>query len=406
MLRFWAALRIAFRALMRNKTRAALTMLGVIFGVGAVITTVSLGDGARHMIHQQIAMMGENVMLIYAGNFSRGGVSYGFGTMPTLTQEDLEAIRREIPGVRNVSPEVRTSRQVIAGGQNAFTTVYGVSPEYFPIRGWTLKDGEFFTENDVRRAAKVAVIGKTLSQELFGGDEAVGQVVRVGNVPFVVVGELNPKGTSIGGSDYDDCLIVPYTSAMKRLLGVTSFRAINLQTESMDIMPAVQEQVTALLRQLHNIPPGREDDFTIRSQEELMSAMTQTADTMRYLLAGVAVVSLLVGGIGIMNIMLVSVTERTREIGIRMALGARTRDVLAQFLIEAVTLSCTGGLIGILAGIVASKALTAAKNWPTLTSPPAMVVAFLFSAAVGIFFGFYPARKASRLDPIEALRYE
>jgi putative ABC transport system permease protein len=225
-------------------------------------------------------------------------------------------------------------------------------------------------------------------------------------VPFVVVGELNPKGTSIGGSDYDDCLIVPYTSAMKRLLGVTSFRAINLQTESMDIMPAVQEQVTALLRQLHKIPQGRDDDFTIRSQEEIMSAMTATADTMRYLLAGVAAVSLLVGGIGIMNIMLVSVTERTREIGIRMALGARTRDVLAQFLIEAVTLSCTGGLIGIVAGIIASKALTAAKGWPTLTSPEAMVVAFLFSAAVGIFFGFYPARKASRLDPIEALRYE
>jgi putative ABC transport system permease protein len=406
MLRFWAALRIAFRALVRNKTRAALTMLGVIFGVGAVITTVSLGDGARHMIHQQIGMMGENVMLIYAGNFSRGGVSYGFGTMPTLTQEDLEAIRREIRGVRNVSPEVRTSRQVIAGSQNAFTTIYGVSPEYFAIRGWTLKDGEFFTENDVRRSAKVAVIGKTLSEELFAGADAVGQVVRVGHVPFVVVGELNPKGTSIGGSDYDDCLIVPYTSAMKRLLGVTSFRAINLQTESMDIMPAVQEQVTALLRQLHKIPQGRDDDFTIRSQEEIMSAMTATADTMRYLLAGVAAVSLLVGGIGIMNIMLVSVTERTREIGIRMALGARTRDVLAQFLIEAVTLSCTGGLIGIVAGIIASKALTAAKGWPTLTSPEAMVVAFLFSAAVGIFFGFYPARKASRLDPIEALRYE
>jgi putative ABC transport system permease protein len=241
---------------------------------------------------------------------------------------------------------------------------------------------------------------------LFAGAEAVGQVVRVGNVPFVIVGELNPKGMSIGGSDYDDCLIVPYTSAMKRLLGITSFRSINVQTERMDIMPAVQEQITALLRQLHNLPPGRENDFTIRSQEEIMSAMTATADTMRYLLAGVAVVSLLVGGIGIMNIMLVSVTERTREIGIRMALGARTRDVLAQFLIEAVTLSCTGGLIGIAAGIIASKVLTAAKGWPTLTSPEAMLAAFLFSAAVGIFFGFYPARKASRLDPIEALRYE
>jgi putative ABC transport system permease protein len=401
-----AAFRIAFRALMRNKTRALLTMLGVIFGVGAVITTVSLGDGARLMVQEQIATMGENVILVFAGNFSRGGVSYGFGNMPTLTPEDLEAIRREIPGVRNVSPEVRASRQVIAGGQNAYTTVYGVSTEYFPIRAWTLKDGAFFTEADVKRAAKVAVIGKTLSDELFNGGVAVGQVVRVGNVPFTIVGELNPKGMSVGGSDYDDCLLVPYTSAMKRLFGLTIFRIINVQTESMDIMAAVQERLTELLRQRHRIPPGRDDDFTIRTQEEIASAMSQTQETMRYLLAGVAIVSLLVGGIGIMNIMLVSVTERTREIGIRMALGARTRDVLAQFLIEAVTLSCIGGGIGIVAGIAAAKILTAAKNWPTLTSPQAMLVAFLFSVAVGIFFGFYPARKASRLDPIEALRYE
>lgn len=405
-MRFLAAFRIAFRALLRNKTRAALTMLGVIFGVGAVITTVSLGDGARLMVQQQIATMGENVMLIYAGNYSRGGVSYGFGNMPTLTTEDLEAIRREIPGVRNVSPEVRSSKQVIAGGQNAFTSVYGVSPEYFPIRSWTLKDGAFFTENDVKRASKVAVIGKALSDELFNGGTAVGQVIRVGNVPFTIVGELNPKGMSVGGSDYDDCLIVPYTSAMKRLFGLTSFRSINVQSETMDIMSAVQERIGELLRQTHHIPPGREDDFTIRTQEEIASAMSQTADTMRYLLAGVAIVSLLVGGIGIMNIMLVSVTERTREIGIRMALGARTRDVLAQFLIEAVALSCTGGVIGVAAGIAASKILTAAKNWPTVTSPEAMVIAFLFSVVVGIFFGFYPARKASRLDPIDALRYE
>ena len=405
-MRFLGAFRIAFRALLRNKTRATLTMLGVIFGVGAVIATVSLGDGARVMVQQQIATMGENVILVYAGNFSRGGVSYGFGNMPTLTAEDLEAIRREIPGVRNVSPEVRSSRQVIAGSQNAYTSIYGVSPEYFPIRSWTLKDGDFFTENDVRRAAKVAVIGKTVSDELFNGGIAVGQVVRVGNVPFTIVGELNSKGTSVGGSDYDDCLLVPYTSAMKRLFGMTSFRCINIQSESMEIMSPVQEHIRELLRQTHKIPAGRDDDFHIHTQEEIASAMSQTQETMRYLLGGVAIVSLLVGGIGIMNIMLVSVTERTREIGIRMALGARTRDVLAQFLIEAVTLSCTGGLIGIAVGIAASKILTAAKNWPTLTSPQAMVIAFLFSVAVGIFFGFYPARKASRLDPIEALRYE
>ncbi len=405
-MRIFAAFRIAFRALLRNKTRAALTMLGVIFGVGAVITTVSLGDGARLMVQQQIATMGENVILVYAGNYSRSGVSYGFGNMPTLTSEDLDAIRREIPGVRNVSPEVRTSRQVIAGGQNAYTSIYGVSTEYFAIRSWTLKDGDFFTESDVRRAAKVAVIGKTVADELFNGGIAVGQTLRIGNVPFTIVGELNSKGMSVGGSDYDDAVLIPYTSAMKRLLGVTSFRSINIQTDSMDIMSTVQENLRELLRQTHHTPEGRDDDFTIRTQEEIASAMSQTQETMRYLLAGVAIVSLLVGGIGIMNIMLVSVTERTREIGIRMALGARTRDVLAQFLIEAVALSCTGGLIGIAAGVAAAKIVTQVKNWPTLTSPEAMVVAFLFSVLVGIFFGFYPARKASRLDPIEALRYE
>jgi putative ABC transport system permease protein len=405
-MRFFAALRIAFRALLRNKTRAALTMLGVIFGVGAVITTVSLGDGARLMVQQQIATMGENVMLVYAGNYSRGGVSYGFGNMPTLTGEDMDAIRREVPGIRNVSPEVRTSKQVIAGGQNALTSIYGVSTGYFPIRSWTLKDGDFFTESDVRRAAKVAVVGKTVADKLFNGGIAVGQIMRIGNVPFMIVGELNPKGMSVGGSDYDDAVLIPYTSAMKRLLGVTSFRSINIQSDSMEIMSSVQQSLRELLRQTHRIPDGREDDFTIRTQEEIANAMTQTQETMRYLLAGVAIVSLLVGGIGIMNIMLVSVTERTREIGIRMALGARTRDVLAQFLIEAVTLSCTGGLIGIAVGIGASKILAVAKNWPTLTSPQAMVIAFLFSVAVGVFFGFYPARKASRLDPIEALRYE
>ncbi len=405
-MRFFAAFRIAFRALLRNKTRAALTMLGVIFGVGAVITTVSLGDGARLMVQQQIATMGENVILVYAGNYSRGGVSYGFGNMPTLTSEDLDAIRREIPGVRNASPEVRTSKQVIAGGQNAYTSIYGVSTEYFPIRSWTLKDGDFFSENDVRRAAKVAVIGKTVADELFSGGVAVGQTVRIGNVPFTIVGELNSKGMSVGGSDYDDTVLIPYTSAMKRLLGATSFRSINVQTDSMEIMSNVQERLTELLRQTHHIPEGRDDDFTIRTQEEIASAMSQTQETMRYLLAGVAIVSLLVGGIGIMNIMLVSVTERTREIGIRMALGARTRDVLAQFLIEAVALSCTGGVIGIAAGVAAAKIVTQVKNWPTLTSPEAMVIAFLFSVVVGIFFGFYPARKASRLDPIDALRYE
>jgi putative ABC transport system permease protein len=406
-MRILAPFRIAFRALQRNKMRAALTMLGVIFGVGAVITTVSLSDGARLMVQEQIASMGENVMFIYAGDFRHGGVSYGTGSSSTLTLQDLEGIRREVPGVRNISPEVRASRQVIAGNENTSTTIIGASTEYFEIRRWTLKDGSFFTEQDINGATKVALIGKTVSDALFAGGDPVGQVVRVGNIPFVIIGELNPKGTSPGGDrDYDDTLIMPYTTVMKRLLNTTALRGINIQTESMDIMSDVEDGVAALLRQTHRITPGREDDFTIRTQEEMAQAMSATQETMRYLLAGVAVVSLLVGGIGIMNIMLVSVTERTREIGIRMAVGARPRDVLLQFLIEAVTLSCTGGALGIAAGIVASKILTQIKNWPTLTAPDAIVVAFLFSAAVGIFFGFYPARKASQLDPIDALRYE
>ncbi|MCD6049571.1 MAG: multidrug transporter substrate-binding protein [Verrucomicrobia bacterium] len=414
-MRFFAAIRIAFRALLRNKMRAVLTMLGVIFGVGAVITTVSLGDGAKFMVQQQIATMGENVMLIFAGNFSRGGVSFGSGSSSTLTLEDMEAIRREVPGVRNISPEVRTSRQVIAGGLNTSTSIIGASPDYFAIRSWTIKDGSFFSEPDITTASKVAVIGKTTAQTLFEGNDPVGQVVRVsmgggstgGSIPFTIIGVLNPKGSSPGSNtDYDDCLIIPYTTAMKRLLNSPTLRGINVQTETMEMMPEVQQRIADLLRQTHRITAGRPDDFTIRSQEELASAMSATQETMQYLLGGVAIVSLLVGGIGIMNIMLVSVTERTREIGIRMALGARPRDVLAQFLIEAITLSCTGGVLGIILGMVASKVLTQLKSWPTLTSPDAILYSFAFSAAVGIFFGFYPARKAAQLDPIDALRYE
>ncbi len=415
-MRIFATFRIAFRALLRNKLRAALTMLGVIFGVGAVITTVSLGDGARFMVQQQIATMGENIMLIFAGNFSRGGVSSGGGSSATLTLEDVEAIRREVPGVRNISPEQRTSRQVIAGNMNIYSSIIGAHPDYFAIRSWTLKDGALFSEEDVRMATKVAVIGSVAAKNLFESGSAVGQQVRIGgggpggggaSMPVTIIGELNPKGSSPGsGIDYDDCLIIPYTTVMRRMMNTTSLRGINLQAETMDIMPYVQIQVSNLLMQTHRIGPGRPADFTIRSQDELANAMTATQETMRYLLGGVAIVSLLVGGIGIMNIMLVSVTERTREIGIRMALGARGSDVMLQFLIEAVTLSCTGGALGILAGFAASKILTQMKNWPTVTSPEAMMAAFAFSAAVGIFFGFYPARKASQLDPIDALRYE
>jgi putative ABC transport system permease protein len=364
-------------------------------------------------------------------------VSFGSGSSATLTLDDVAAIRRELPGVRNVSPEVRTSRQIIAGNLNTSTEIIGVATEYFAIRSWTLKDGSFFTDQDITSANKVAIIGATTSKTLFEGGAAVGQVVRVsmggggsfggsggglvgGSIPFTIIGELNAKGSSAGsGRDYDDTLIIPYTTAMKRLQNSTSLRGINVQTESMDIMPQVAVQLTNLLRQTHRIGTGRPDDFSIRTQEEMATAMSGAQATMQTLLFAVAIVSLAVGGIGIMNIMLVSVTERTREIGIRlaigargsdigirMALGARPKDVLAQFLIEAVALSCTGGALGILGGIAASKILTEYNNWPTLTSPTVIAVAFVFSALVGITFGYYPARKAAKLDPIDALRYE
>ena len=406
MMRIIATLRIALRALRRNKLRTLLTMLGMIIGVGAVIAMVGIGNGAKSQIESQIASMGQNVILVWSGSFTRGGVHSGWGGAGTLTIEDAEAIQREIPGVTIISPEVRSGAQIAAGNENWSTQILGESSDYFELRQWPVVVGSPFTEQDVRSANKVAVIGKTIADQLFPGEEPIGQVLRIRTVPFQVVGMLRPKGLSVQGNDQDDLIIIPYTSAMKRLQHVTTLRSINVQAAKPSLLNPVQQQIIDLLRQRHKITPGRDDDFTVRNQQEIADMATAQSKTMTLLLAAIAMVSLVVGGIGIMNIMLVSVTERTREIGIRMAIGARGRDILLQFLIEAVTLSVIGGVLGIAAGFGSSRLIAAQTSWPTLIPSEWVVYAFLFSAVVGIFFGFYPARKASRLDPIDALRYE
>ncbi len=401
-----ATIRIAFRALRRNKLRTALTMLGIIIGVGAVIAMVGIGAGAKAQVQAQIASLGENVILVMSGSTTSSGIRTGWGSAGTLKIEDAEAIAREVPGVAAVSPEIRTAMQISAGNQNWLTQILGESPDYFTIRQWAFKEGGSFSEQDVRGANKVAVIGQTTARQIFGDEDPIGQIIRIKQVPFIIVGLLATKGMSMMGSDQDDVVILPYTSAMKRVVGQTMLRGISVQAESSAALKSSQQQIISLLRQRHRITNSRDDDFTVRSQEEIAEAANATARILSILLGSIAGVSLLVGGIGIMNIMLVSVTERTREIGIRMAVGAHGRDILLQFLIESITLSSLGGLIGILLGIATSKLLSIFAEWPTTISASAILVAFLFSAAVGIFFGFYPARKAAALDPIDALRYE
>ncbi|HEY2712695.1 MAG TPA: ABC transporter permease [Chthoniobacterales bacterium] len=398
--------KIAFRALRRNKLRSVLTALGIIIGVGAVIAMVSIGNGAKAQVEQQIASLGENVILIFSGSITSSGIRTGWGSAGTLKIEDAEAIRREVPRVVAVSEEVVSTSQVSAGNQNWFTRIYGESPEYFDIRQWPLSEGAIFTPQDVRSANKVCVIGRTTASQIFGSESSIGQILRIKGVPFLVTGVLTPKGLSPQGTDQDDIVIMPYTSAMKRVIGGTTLRGINVQVASPNDLAPGQQEIIELLRQRHNIRPGRDDDFTVRNQQEIAEAATATSKVMTLLLGAIASVSLVVGGIGIMNIMLVSVTERTREIGVRLAVGAHGRDILTQFLIEAVTLSSIGGVIGIVIGLGTSQVLSKVAHWPTLISITSIIVAFFFSAAVGIFFGFYPAREAARLDPIEALRYE
>ena len=406
-MRIFAIVKVAVRALRRNTMRTLLTMLGIIIGVGAVIAMVAIGNGAKARVEAQIASLGQNVILIMSGNTSRGGFRFGFGSPGTLKVEDYDAIKKEVEGLAGISPEVRAQSQVIAGNQNHFPSIRGVGEDYFQIRSWDFASGQNFTETDVRTANKVAVIGQTSSEILFGeGVDPVGQIVRIKGAPFTIVGMLAKKGMSMSGSDEDDQIFVPYTSAMKRLTGDTSFRSMNVQAAGPTLVPDVQDQITQILRQRHRIAGDREDDFLVRTQQEISDTATETSRVMTMLLGSIAGVSLLVGGIGIMNIMLVSVTERTREIGVRMAVGARSWDILLQFLIEAVTLSIVGGLIGIGLGVMTARIVSAKLGWTTLVSTESIVIAFFFSAIIGIFFGFYPARKASQLDPIDALRFE
>ena len=405
-MRIAATFRLALRALRRNKLRSTLTALGIIIGVSAVIAMVGIGTGAKSQVEAQIASLGQNVILVFSGNFSSSGARSGWGGAGTMTVDDANAIDREVPGVVSVSPEVRDRQQVLANGLNWNTQILGEGPEYLDIREWPLDDGAMFTDQDVRGTAKVCIIGKTIVNQLFPNEDPVGQIVRIRDIPFKILGVLTPKGLSVMNTDQDDVIIVPYTSEMKRVSKRTNLSMITIQAASPAVSDSLQRGVSDLLRQRHRLGQGRDDDFTIRGQQEIADAATATTRVMTMLLASIACVSLVVGGIGIMNIMLVSVTERTREIGIRMAVGAHGRDILLQFLIEAITLSSLGGIIGILLGVGAAKLLSAVAGWPTLISVSSITVAFLFSAAVGVFFGFYPARKASNLDPIDALRYE
>ena len=405
-MRLAATIRLALRALRRNKMRSILTMLGIIIGVGAVIAVIGVGNGAKSQVEAQIATLGKNMILVFSGSMTSGGAKGGMGMAGTMKIEDSVAIMREVPGVTMVSPEVRSSAQVGAGNQNWFTQVLGESADYFEMRQWQIVAGASFSEQDVRSANKVAVIGSTTAQQIFGDDDPIGQIIRVKNVPFVITGLLKPKGLSLMGTDQDDVLVVPYTTAMKRLTGTVALRSINVQAAEDGEMARIQDQITLLLRQRHHILQGRDDDFTVRGQQDIAEMATAQSKTMLLLLVAVATVSLVVGGIGIMNIMLVSVTERTREIGIRMAVGAHGKDILLQFLIEAVTLSSIGGLVGIIMGFRTLGIVSRIAGWPTMVPAVYVIASFLFSAAVGVTFGLYPAKKAAALDPIDALRFE
>ncbi len=401
-------IRVAFRALVRNKMRAALTMLGIIIGVSAVIAMVSIGQGASASVQAQIESIGTNLLFVSAGAQNVGGVRSGTGDTGTntLTVEDLDAIKREVPSVSMVTPSVNTRTQLIAGNQNWNTSLQGVSEQYPDIRKWSVQSGAFFTDADVRTAARVIVIGQTLADTLYPGSDPIGQTIRVTNLPFRVVGVMAAKGQDPQGRDQDDIAFAPFTTVQKKVLGRDRVQIAYVSAISQDATYTAQSQITDLLRQRHKLTASEPDDFTVRNMTDIAEAANETSRTMTILLACIAGVSLLVGGIGIMNIMLVSVTERTREIGIRMAIGARSSAVRTQFLIESIVLSLTGGTFGIILGVGLSLAIPAMLGWPTLVSMMAIVGSVIFSAAVGIFFGYYPARKAAALDPIEALRYE
>ncbi len=405
-----STIKISFRALRVNKMRSALTMLGIVIGVGAVIAMLAVGKGASQKIADQIASIGSNLLIILPGSTSPGGVRMGIGTQPTLTMGDTEAILSEQLGaVADAAPEHGGVAQVVYGNQNWATGIRGTTPNFLNIREWQLASGRSFTEQEVKSGSKVCLLGQTVVDNLFGGIDPIRQVVRIKKVPFTVIGVLAPKGQSPAGHDQDDTILLPITVAQRQLFG-TQFpgmvRIIHVKAKSAEDLAAAEKQITELLRQRHRIGPKQEDDFTVRNLTQIMQAQEQSSRVMALLLGAIASVSLIVGGIGIMNIMLVSVTERTREIGIRMAVGARTWDIRLQFIIEALTLSLIGGIIGIIIGIGGSTILSTFAGWPTIISPFYVLLAFCFSGLVGIFFGFYPAYRASLLDPIDALRYE
>jgi putative ABC transport system permease protein len=400
------ALRIALRALARNKLRSFLTMLGIIIGVGAVIAMVAIGEGAKQRVQDQIARLGTNVLVVLPGTVTLGGARTGSGGVQTLVASDARAIMSEISLVSAASPVLRSVQQVIGGDQNWSTSVQGVAPEFQQIRNWSVSEGRFISDADVESTAKVALVGQTVAKNLFGDESPLDAIIRVKKIPFRIIGVLGSKGQTGFGTDQDDTIMIPYTTMQKRIMGITYVQQIVVSAVSAEQTQQVQEQITMLLRQRHRLRSGRNDDFNIRNLSDITEAASNSATVMAVLLGSIASVSLLVGGIGIMNIMLVSVTERTREIGIRMAVGARRRDIMLQFIVEAVVMAASGGLIGILLGMGSSILLKSLVQLPALIRPDIVVIAFLVAGTVGVFFGFYPARKAANLDPIEALRYE
>ena len=406
---FLSSLKIAFRAICVQRMRSALTMLGIIIGVGTVIIIINAGSGAKSQIAKQIAGIGSNLLMVFPGSTSSGGVRMGAGTKPTLTIGDAEAIKEACPSVKLVAPTWGGTAHLVFGNQNWSTSVTGTIPDMFQIRNWTLAFGSLFDQRDINVAAKVCILGQTVVENLLGDIDPIGQVIRINKIPFIVIGVLDKKGSSPRGRDQDDSIYVPLSTAQKRLFSThipSLVKTITVQAKSLQLMFEAEKEINALLMQRHHIQSGQEKDFTVRNLTEIMSIAQKTANIMSVLLLTIAMVSLVVGGIGIMNIMLVSVTERTREIGIRMAVGGRSKDILMQFLIEAIILSLFGGLLGMVLGITACKVIAAVIKWPIPISWEALLLAFVFTGAIGVFFGFYPANKASKLNPIDALRYE
>ena len=407
----WESVRIAVRALRVNKLRSALTMLGIIIGVGAVIAMVGVGAGAQESVAERIESLGSNLIVATSGSLTSSGARLGQGTQYTLTEDDATAVAREIPAVQVAAPSLKGKGQVVSGNLNWSTDVYGVTEDYLEAHDWPLVSGRFLGPEDVDGATKVAVLGQTTALNLFGDANPLGQILRIQKVPFTVIGLLDEKGESSYGWDQDDVVMIPLSTAKTKVLGTSqanprSVRKIEIKIRPGEDLTEAEEQIRTLLRQRHRLQPGNDDNFKLGNLTDVLEAKEQAAQVMTYLLAAIASVSLLVGGIGIMNIMLVSVTERTREIGLRMAVGACDQDILLQFLVEAVTLAVIGGVVGIAAGLVGSRAISYFAEWRTLVMPDTIAVAFGFAAAIGIFFGFYPAKKAARLDPIESLRYE